>query len=75
MVKEKSITFFLLRHENKIVYDVYRVFHLTENPPLNKLKFFASAKQASGKVMSKRYKEIAEHVVVIRKMIRKELSS
>ena len=61
--------------ENKIVYDVYRVFHLTENPPLNKLKFFASAKQASGKVMSKRYKEIAEHVVLIRKMIRKELSS
>ena len=31
--------------------------------------------KASGKVMSKRYKEIAEHVVLIRKMIRKELSS
>jgi len=62
-------------NENKIVYDVYRVFHLTKSPPLNKLKFFASAKQSSGKVMSKRYKEIADHVVLIRKMIRKELSS
>jgi len=63
------------KDESKIVYESYRIFHLKELPPVSKLKFFASAKQASAKGMSRRYSDILQKVISIRKMIRKELKN
>lgn len=59
--------------KNKVLYDLYRVFHLNKLPPVSKLKFFASAKLASADGMSRRYSDILQKVIKIRKMIRSEL--
>tara|TARA_B100001741_G_C16063722_1_gene374368 strand:- start:304 stop:522 length:219 start_codon:yes stop_codon:yes gene_type:complete len=61
------------KDESKILYESYRIFHLKKSPPISKLKFFASAKQASAEGMSQRYSDIHKKVIKIRKMIRKEL--
>ena len=59
----------------KIVYDMYRVFHINKNPDKSKLKFFASAKYSMSKRMYRRYKHTVNNVTAIREMIRKELKN
>ena len=61
--------------ESRIVYDVYSVFELISTPPKTKLKMFASNKKSVSERSANRYQTLANDVIAIRKMIRKELKN
>jgi len=68
-------TDFFAKDSNKIVFDMYWSFHLIKNPPISKLKNFASSKQTYSNSMMRRYRKIAKDVDYIRNMIKEELEN